>query len=153
MYKKTLEEHLGARRMLVLKLRENERKKFREIAEQIGVNRTHVGIIYQQAVRMRNAYAKYKDDPLFHFPTRIFNVLHNMGLKTVDQIKEALRSGDLHPANYRRCRNYGWGSHIQIHALLGLPAPTGRPCKMVKCVHCGGFTPVRGQKPEKATHV
>ena len=77
--------------------------------------------------------------------TRCKLCIHNMDLKSRDDVLQAYKSGRLKPEGKKHPRNYGWKSHREIAKWLGLPEPVKpKQAVLIKCPHCGADL----QKPQ-----
>ena len=54
---------------------------------------------------------------------RCANVLLNCKLKNKEEVRKAFESGKLHPIIGWHPRNYGWQSHQEVAAWLGIEIP------------------------------
>jgi hypothetical protein len=112
----TLDSVLGERLSLVRKLRETEKKTFREIGEAIGTSRERAAHIYHRDKELHERYEQ--GDPFLGLSIRVKNVCRNAGLKNREEIAAAIKNGQLHP---KKSLHYGWKSHSEILIWLGLP--------------------------------
>lgn len=132
---------LGERLCLVVKLRESEKKTFREIGERIGCGGQRAAQLYHEAKRLQDRHAQgEKADPYYGLSVRAANCCNNRNLMNREQIAAAIKDGSLHPRASAHVRNFGWKSYKEIHKWLGLPEPvkTVRVYTVKVCPHCGG---------------
>jgi len=108
-------------------------KKLKEIAEVMNISTVRVRQIYlQEKWRLEE-----KDDPecwWFGLSSRTANALKNAELEGKEDVLRALKLGRINPRP-NGTKGYGWKSHKEVHAWLGLPEPQKQ--KRV-CPHCGG---------------
>ena len=119
--KPPLADMLGDRLILVLNLRECEKKTYREIGKQIERSGTMALCLYRLAKRIQKDYeGGEKVNPYFGLSFRAMNICSNADFMDRNQITEAIKSGELHPTKQR---NHGWKSYIEICEWAGLPTP------------------------------
>jgi hypothetical protein len=137
--KTDLEEFLGQRLFLVLRLREVEKKTFREIGSLLGVCFSQASNIYERAVRRRQDFEDgEKVNPYFGLSCRATNCCRNANLMNRAQIMAAIKEGSFHP-KIKNSRNFGWKTYLEIHKWLGMPEPKRSDPWIRICSHCGNM--------------
>lgn len=119
-----------ARQFLAYRLRE-EGLTFKQIGEQLGVGAQRARQIWAREIWRLTREPHWMDD----LSIRAANILNNLNLKSRKEVLEAYNSGRLNPSSKCGVRNYGWGTHKEIAAWLGLPEPM-MPVRPV-CSQCG----------------
>jgi hypothetical protein len=131
------------REQLVVRLREQEKQRYEEIAAQLGVSHHRVQQIYAGVRARRKDFAAKGKDSLLLLPGHARTVLGWLEITTRAQAREAIESGRLKWDNrWRRftrdgqgLRQAGWKTWVVIHEWAGLPRP--EPQKLIVCPHCG----------------
>ena len=132
---------LGERLLLVIKLRESEKKTFKAIGQVIGCGACRARQLYHTVKRRLEQHEQGESaDPYYGLSVRTANCCNNKNLMNREQIAAAIKDGTLHPRASARCRNFGWKSYKEVHKWLGLPEPvkTVRVYVANVCPHCGG---------------
>ena len=103
---------LDKRRRKIVEMRELG-FNFREIGDMLGLGRSYTQMIYVDAVRRMLLF-----DEVFGFLSgRARNCLTREGLKTKEEVIEAIKSGALHP---KRQGNYGAKTHKEVCRWAGV---------------------------------
>lgn len=113
-------------------IQEHEEKglTYEKIAQKRGITRQRVEQIFRRGKELQ----RLKDvDPFWGLPVRAIKVFSNLGLKTRDEVIEAIQTLKLHPFNIPE--NYGWVTHDKVREWVGLPKE-GRIDIMVACPKC-----------------
>lgn len=103
---------------------------FAEIGRRMGCSAARANAIYLDAEWAANRPPSWKNG----MSVRALCVLDRLGLNDRESALAAYHSGQLHPRN-PLARNYGWTTHREIAAWLGLPEPQEVATKV--CPHCG----------------
>jgi hypothetical protein len=89
---------------------------FRQIGERLGISGTMAHLHYLKATRQDD-----KKNPLYGLSVRAKNCLKNCDIATRGEALDAYNSGLLKPLKHPRL--YGWKTHKEVAAWLGLPEP------------------------------
>lgn len=121
---------------LVVRLHEDEKLKYSQIAAQLGVSTERVRQIYRTAKSRLQAFAEHGDDALSRLPTRAITFITNLDIATRAQTRAAIESGRL---SWRRklgrgsmcwdgqsLRLGGWRTWVILHEWTELPSPPPR---------------------------
>ena len=126
-------ELLGEKRYNAHNLRQ-QGFTFKEIGLRLGVTGAYAQRLYWSSVRKLQKHP----DKIESLSTRAFNCLYSVGINTREKALEAFQSKQIQP--FVRPRNYGWKTHEEIAAWLGLPKPIKPKPRVVvrnECPHCG----------------
>lgn len=145
--KKSKPPCLTTREALILQMREEDKRTFKEIAAVIRCGHQYARTLYLYALSAREyCEVGYKSNPYCGLSSRVSNCLANGNLKKREDILLAYETGQL-----RKFRNLGIKGLRELAEWLGLPPPPirSKPVKLDLVRECIPYLPTELKRKVK----
>ena len=126
---------IDKRMQLILQLRDVDKLTWRKIAQKLNMATSRPPQLYNRAKTILHYHENSTSYVYYGLSLRIANICFNAGLKTKEEIREAVITRKLKPCSGGMSKNYGMHSHKELCKWLGVPVVVYNPDT---CPHCGG---------------